>query len=320
VLKLNDREIQEFICNETSYFALNIIDLNTKEIVYANKAMKKIMVDIDAKKCWQSIYGLNDRCSWCQADDLQKIAQNNSKNNNPIHEFEHFNEYANKWYKIQKKITKLEDGRDVMITIMVDITAQKESQGKLISTQVKLTQQADKLKEAQKELKRLASVDPMTNLYNRRYFLEASEHMLALAKRKKENISTIILDIDRFKRINDRYGHKIGDDVIILLAKKLLEHTRKSDIVSRFGGEEFVILLPNTDIDGALTIAEKIRTIVEKLNINISDDKMLNFTVSIGVSEVDLEKDIDTEVSVNRADKALYEAKNSGRNRVCRYI
>ncbi|MBN2782143.1 MAG: GGDEF domain-containing protein [Campylobacterales bacterium] len=315
MLKLNDKEIQEFICNETSYFALNIIDLSTREVIFANKAMKKIMVDINAKKCWQSIYGQSDICSWCKADELVNIADDKT-DDKPIHEFEHFNEYANRWFKVQKKVTNLEDGRKVLISILVDITTQKESQGKLISTQVKLTQQAQKLKEAQIELKRLASIDSMTNLYNRRYFLDTSKMLFELAKRNGEDISVIMLDIDRFKAINDTYGHKIGDEVIISLSKKLIDYTRKSDVVCRFGGEEFVILLPNTDIDGATVISNKIRDRIENLIVDISEEKHLKFTVSIGVSKVDLKIDKDVESAVNRADKALYEAKNSGRNRV----
>jgi len=165
------------------------------------------------------------------------------------------------------------------------------------------------------ELKMMASTDPMTKLYNRRYFTKISKHILNLAKRENQDISIIMLDIDKFKTINDTYGHDVGDEVIISLADTLIKHQRKSDIVCRYGGEEFVMLLPNTSLDGAKTTAQHIRENVEKLDINIGD-KTLKFTVSLGVSSVkDDESSI--EKSLKRADEALYEAKKSGRNKVC---
>ena len=185
-----------------------------------------------------------------------------------------------------------------------------------IARELKMQELIFNLKESQKELKLLASTDPMTSLYNRRFFSKVSEHVLNLAKRDKTDVSVIMLDIDKFKDVNDTYGHKVGDDVIIALAKKLQELTRKSDIVCRFGGEEFVILLPETAINGALVLSEKIRLEVEKTVIDLEHDKKLKFTVSIGVSLVDHNEDINIESSIHRADEALYEAKENGRNKV----
>ena len=175
------------------------------------------------------------------------------------------------------------------------------------------------LKTANKELELLATTDSMTKLHNRRYFSQATEYMLLLAKRNSTNISTLLLDIDSFKNVNDTYGHKIGDDVIITLASLLKEITRESDIVCRYGGEEFAILLPKTDVDGAQKIANKIRKKVEELTIDLEDSKTLNFTVSIGVSQVNTLKESSIEAVMSRADKALYEAKETGKNKVCVY-
>ncbi len=166
-------------------------------------------------------------------------------------------------------------------------------------------------------LKLLADTDPMTNLYNRRYFTKVSESILDLAKRNETDLTVLMLDIDRFKNINDTYGHGVGDDVIMSLASMLQAGSRKSDIISRWGGEEFVILLPDTNIDGALLISEKIRTAVEDLVINIEDKQELKFTVSIGVSQINIGRDVSVEDSINRADRAMYEAKESGRNKIC---
>jgi len=169
------------------------------------------------------------------------------------------------------------------------------------------------------KLKFLASTDPMTQLYNRRYFTKMSDFIFDLTKREKQNLSIVMLDIDKFKNVNDTYGHKVGDDVIISLANKLIDHQRKSDVICRYGGEEFVILLPNTSIDGANTLAQKIRKDIELLTIKLLSNKSLKFTVSLGVSQVDLESDKNIELALKRADDALYEAKETGRNKVCIY-
>jgi diguanylate cyclase (GGDEF)-like protein len=173
-----------------------------------------------------------------------------------------------------------------------------------------------KIQDMMNELKLMASTDPMTKLYNRRYFSNISTHTLDLAKREKLDLSIIMFDIDNFKKINDTYGHKAGDEVIIALANKLIETKRKSDISCRFGGEEFVALLPNTSIEGAKTLANKIREVIENYEV-ISEDKKIKFTISLGVSKVDVENENSIEEALKRADDALYEAKNSGKNRVC---
>ena len=174
-----------------------------------------------------------------------------------------------------------------------------------------------KLKNAQEELKLLASTDPMTKLYNRRYFVDMSKSILDLAKRNKTDITVAMLDIDKFKNVNDTYGHKVGDDVIIALTSILQEQSRESDIVCRWGGEEFIILFPTTNIDGALVISEKIRKVTEDLVIKLENNRELKFTISIGISKFNNEDDMNIEASINRADEALYEAKESGRNKIC---
>ena len=166
------------------------------------------------------------------------------------------------------------------------------------------------------ELKYLASVDSLTNLYNRRYFYEVVEPILDLALRNKTKSSVLMFDIDRFKNINDKYGHRIGDDTLIFLSSLLKKESRKSDINCRWGGEEFIMFLPNTDSNGAIVIAEKLRKVIENSSISLENNKELKFTVSIGVSEVaEIDKSIDN--TIDRADKALHKAKESGRNKVC---
>ena len=173
-----------------------------------------------------------------------------------------------------------------------------------------------RLKMLNEKLKDLSNRDPMTNAFNRRYFQEISQKYLTLSKRNNHRTSIMILDIDHFKKINDGYGHTIGDEVIILLANSLLGYVRKSDVVSRFGGEEFVVLLYNISKEDTLQIAESIRKNIEKLVVKTNKGD-LRFTVSIGATSYDQSRDNENlDKTLSRADHALYEAKNSGRNRV----
>lgn len=171
--------------------------------------------------------------------------------------------------------------------------------------------------EIKDKLKEQANRDYLTDLYNRRYFSEIAENFIKTVKRERKELSVIMLDIDNFKNINDIYGHAVGDMVIKSLASLLHEHTRDSDVVSRFGGEEFAILLPFTNREGAFKIAEELRGVIENQNIQISNDKDIKFTVSIGVDCLNRKVDSSISESLGRADKALYRAKNEGRNQVC---
>lgn len=173
-----------------------------------------------------------------------------------------------------------------------------------------------RIQELQEELRLLASIDPMTRLYNRRYFTTMAEKILKLARREQNPLSLAILDIDRFKQINDTYGHLTGDRVITALSEKLMSRYRESDLLCRFGGEEFVILMPNTELDIATLLAERTRKEIEKLQVPYNGG-VISMTVSIGVSQVDLENEETLDPVLKRADDALYAAKNQGRNRVC---
>ncbi len=172
----------------------------------------------------------------------------------------------------------------------------------------------------QKELQDQANRDPMTNLYNRRYLYEFSKEVIQMSRKEEKPLSIILLDIDDFKIINDTYGHAIGDDVIISLSSFLHFNTRNSDIVCRHGGEEFVILLPNTDEDAALQIAEKLRTSVEEYKVTINQKLEIKLTISLGISSVDISNEKDIDKALGRADNALYKVKHSGKNSVEIYI
>jgi diguanylate cyclase (GGDEF)-like protein len=175
------------------------------------------------------------------------------------------------------------------------------------------TKELDKV---QKELELLSTIDPLTKLYNRRYFTDVSDDMFKISQRDSTNISLLMLDIDKFKNINDTFGHKVGDDVLVQFAIILRKLLRKSDITCRFGGEEFVVLLPQTIAKDGETIAQKIRKTIEETPLRISTKHEIRYTVSIGVSQIDFIHDTSIDKALNRADNALYFAKNNGRNQV----
>lgn len=174
-----------------------------------------------------------------------------------------------------------------------------------------------KVKEKTEELRELAITDPLTKLFNRRYFAEVSPQVFSLAKRDGEPLSVMMLDIDRFKKINDTYGHQNGDRVIETLAQIVTSIKRESDIACRYGGEEFILLLPKTSREGALKLAQRIRKTMESHTVAGDKGEKIQFTVSVGVSQADYEKDGNIEAVIKRADDAMYQAKKEGRNRAC---
>lgn len=163
-------------------------------------------------------------------------------------------------------------------------------------------------------LAKLALHDPLTGLLNRRGLVASVNTALGIGKRQNRCFSAITTDIDYFKRVNDGYGHEGGDYVLKQFAKVLSEMSRESDVCCRLGGEEFVLLLPETTSDIAQVIAERIRACIEKLNINY-ETHTIPLTSSFGVATHC--NDIDLDYLIKDADKALYQAKSDGRNRVC---
>jgi diguanylate cyclase (GGDEF)-like protein len=159
--------------------------------------------------------------------------------------------------------------------------------------------------------------DAMTGLKNRRFLEEYIDTLIATVQRQKTNISILMLDLDYFKMVNDTYGHDAGDTVLKSLAKILKQSVRASDIVIRYGGEEFLILLQNTSGDAADQVAEKIRASVEAMKIPVGGTT-LQKTISIGIA--DFPNDSETFwQAVKYADVALYQAKETGRNRWLRF-
>ncbi len=166
---------------------------------------------------------------------------------------------------------------------------------------------------ADKELIRLATLDPLTETLNRRSFVELSRQQLALSHRTLRPVSALICDIDHFKNINDKHGHHAGDKMICALVQVARDTLRTGDSIGRWGGEEFVILLPHTALQGAVQLAGRLNARFAAHSFSY-ENKTLAATISIGVAE-NLDNE-DIQDTIIRADKALYRAKEQGRNRV----
>lgn len=180
-----------------------------------------------------------------------------------------------------------------------------------------LRRQNEELESLNKVLKELAIRDGLTGLFNHRYFQEAAQNELTRAKRQKGNLSLLFLDVDNFKKLNDAHGHGEGDGVLKAIAGVMKNRLRISDIASRYGGEEFVVILPETGKAGALTIAEELRRLVEGYPFRGKESQILGtVTVSIGVASFP-EDGGDVAGLVHAADQALFRAKKGGRNIVC---
>lgn len=161
-------------------------------------------------------------------------------------------------------------------------------------------------------LEKWATTDPLTGLMNRRHFFELADRELEQTRRSDRPLSFIMLDIDHFKQVNDQHGHLIGDAALIELAKLLKQQLRKVDFCGRYGGEEFILCLPDTPLIGALDVAERIRKAVLHIEIETPDNQPVHFSISLGIAQN--KQDPSVEAILKRADHALYEAKEAGRN------
>jgi diguanylate cyclase (GGDEF)-like protein len=163
-------------------------------------------------------------------------------------------------------------------------------------------------------LQEISIHDSLTKVYNRRYFTQRFSEEFSRANTFGLNLAFLMADIDNFKRINDTYGHLVGDAVLREVARLIQESTRGIDFVARFGGEEFAVILPETDKAGAIMVGERIRSRISMENIVVFDETLV-INVSVGVAAFP-QNTLYPDVLIETADKALYKAKTSGKNRV----
>jgi diguanylate cyclase (GGDEF)-like protein len=200
------------------------------------------------------------------------------------------------------------------LAVQVDITQRKLAEDALRDANRMLESQLREIEGLQSSLREQALRDPLTQLHNRRFLSESLEHEFHRAQRTSEPLSVIMLDLDLFKSINDTYGHAAGDACLVWLARLLQQHIRRSDILCRYGGEEFLLVLPATDMAGATHYAERLRLLVERETCTV-DRHHLQLTVSLGIACYPSHGATGDEI-IDRADEAMYVSKRAGRNRV----
>jgi diguanylate cyclase (GGDEF)-like protein len=169
--------------------------------------------------------------------------------------------------------------------------------------------------EYHEEIYRLTIMDALTEIYNKRYLFEFLERELARSARYSRPLALVLFDIDHFKEVNDKLGHLGGDFTLRELAARVRERIRREELFSRYGGDEFAVVLPETTLEGAITIAERIRTLVADTPFQY-EDHTFSVTVSLGVATTSGEEGLNPAELLRRADERLYQAKHDGRNRV----
>ena len=272
-----------------------VADMDTYEILFANKYMIETFDrNVTGELCYKAFRNEDEPCDDCTNnklvdDDGVPTGLNVWDGKNPI---------TNKWYINYDRAIKWNDGRIVKLQIATDIT---------------------ELKNAYKTIEKMSITDDLTQIFNRRYFHTRLKQEIQRSQRYQTNFSLIMVDIDRFKKINDNYGHQAGDEVLVRLASILKLNTRKVDVVARYGGEEFIILLPETKRNKAYKTAEKLRKLIADYKFYISDGIQIHVTSCFGVSSLnpitDYDQDIENTI-IRSADNALYKAKEKGRNTV----
>jgi len=188
-----------------------------------------------------------------------------------------------------------------------------EVSNELINTNEKLEKANKKLEQAKAKLEKLARTDPLTHLSNRRDILEKMNYEKDRFERNAKPFTIVISDIDNFKLVNDNYGHYCGDHVLKTISKLLTSSLRKQDVCARWGGEEFLLFLPETNLKGGLIISEKIRKEITNTKMKYKD---VTFNISMTFGVCVYNKLVDINKCISKADKALYEGKQSGKNKV----
>jgi len=198
------------------------------------------------------------------------------------------------------------------LAVKEDITERKESEKQLRRVNQQLQEQLEQIQGLQAILREQAIRDPLTSLYNRRFLYETLEREMARAERENYPISFVMIDVDHFKSVNDRYGHEAGDLILQNLAAQLLTQTRTSDIVCRYGGEEFLLVLPNTPTEAALQSADRWREDFQNSKLRWGDAE-IGATLSLGIATFPINGVTSKEI-LSAADSAMYLAKSQGRN------
>ena len=283
---------------ETVLNALDVLvyvsDMQTHELLFVSRYGIDTWGAPGGRRCFEYLQAQQGSpCAFCTNDRL--IDAEGKSTGVLIWEFQ--NTVTQRWYQCHDQAIPWIDGRMVRMEAAIDITDRKLAEAAL--------------REARQQAEALARIDPLTAVPNRRAFYERMARVFDSLRREPSPICLAMVDVDHFKRFNDTHGHVFGDEVLVSLCRYFTAHLRPDDEAFRFGGEEFVILLPDTDAAGALRLAERLREGIAQMPLRHAG-RVEHVTCSIGIAAYAGDTDVDA--WLGRADEAMYAAKASGRN------
>lgn len=274
-----------------------VADMDTHELLYMNDYGRKKWGEFQGQKCYEVMQkGQSEPCAFCSNHHLVDSEGNST---GPF-VWEIRNTKTGRWYQCRDQAISWADGRMVRMEIATDITNRKRME--------------EELKQAKDTAEILANTDELTGLYNRRAFFTMGNKALSYAERRDEPVSLVMFDADKFKQLNDGYGHNAGDQVLVTIAETIRPLVRNADIAARIGGEEFAILLLGTLRQQASHLAERLRQAISAQRILV-DKGELQCTASFGIASTE-DASYSLEKLLSRADGAMYLAKSRGRNQV----
>lgn len=311
-IRINEQKLNTILDNVAAYIYIKDVNLN---FTYVNKMTIKLIGLEENKIIGRSTDELFGKEA---GEEFRYLDEKLFKENKVINGIEKLSTEEGDLFYWTVKAPLYDDDNNLiaLIGMSTDISEQKKLEQELEKSNNELQFKIDEITKLQATLWEQATQDPLTQLFNRRYFNEIAKKEIIKVSRNKKQLALLMLDADYFKKINDLFGHDIGDKVLIKFAEIMQEKCRQSDIVCRFGGEEFVILMPEIDQEVALERAESVRLgYQEEVTAMLSGH---NSTVSIGLAMWNQELH-NLEGLTKAADQAMYQAKNSGRNQVCIY-
>lgn len=282
-------------------FDIYVVDAETLDVVFINQHLRDTLGVTDGQPCWQAIYGQDGPCIHCRVPALMQQCDQAPTSEEA---FEHYHEGRETWFHLTEKCMRWPDGRMVKYSFAVDISQLKVAQNSLAEAHAQLALHARKVEE-------ISITDHLTGAFTRRHLDEVLATEISRASRSGHGFGVLLCDLDRFKNVNDQYGHRAGDKLLVQTVALLKKMIRKIDVPGRWGGEEFLVVVPEiSDLDHGLAAAEKLRAAIEAEDFGPVGPRTASFGVAI------YHPGDTAEQLVERADQALYRAKAGGRNRV----
>lgn len=305
-LRINEARLRSITANVPDY----IVEVDKNGLIlFTNHPMS----DVEA----QNALG-QDFCKWVSDEYVslarEKLALAYSSGN--VQEYEalsmnHLGEL--RWYMTYLSPVIVNNRTQSVVLISRDITARKKAVDDILSTKEAVENMNEILQKAFEREQIASRTDTLTGAYNRRYFFEFIEYEILVSQRYQNPLSVILFDVDDFKRINDSYGHLFGDKVLVRIVQTVQEEIRNSDVLARYGGDEFIILVPNSSLESVHHLIERIRQKIERLVFRERQAE-IKITISAGVASMQSHINTPTKL-VQEADNALYNAKQAGKNR-----